>query len=195
VSSKGLPENRRNLAVKMLEIAETPAQVILLLNFADLNRKYDEIRTIGDAFHSDKIKLNEISKIYTKETPVLLIETWLNALMVYLNYESEREDYQMNELAKYIYDEMSSMNIVEMTLFFRWVRKGRYGKFFGRIDPVEMLRWVKQYRGERGTYISRLTDDKETAELRRAREEYSRIGLSSMSKIINEVKNDLAREV
>jgi hypothetical protein len=139
-----------------------------------LDERYSGIRNIGDAYDEGKLKLNELAVIYTKKTPLFMIENWLNGLLVYLNFDAQREDYQMSQLAKYIYEDLHFMNLQEITLFFRYVKRGKYGEFYGKIDPVKMLIWCREFRQERGNYISKLPVEFESEVVRKAKEEYYR---------------------
>lgn len=137
-----------------------------------LDERYSQIKTVDDAYDESKIKLNELAIIYTPSTPLFMIENWLNGLLIYLNFENQREDYQMHQLAKYIYDELHFLNLPEITLFFRKVKKGKYGAFYGRIDPVEMIRWARDFRQDRGNYIAKQPISYESEVLKKAKDEF-----------------------
>lgn len=117
--------------------------------------RYNKIRTVDEAYESGKVTLAELAELYSPNCPKLMIEAWINQLMIYLN-SGTMENYQVKELAGYIYDDNWFLNLAEITLLFTRIKKGYYGQFYGRIDPVEILRWTKEYRRERGMYISKL---------------------------------------
>jgi hypothetical protein len=112
------------------------------------------IRTVADAYDTGYLKLNELKKIYSEETPHLLIETWLIQLTLFFDLPLHSD--RVSELAWLIYDDMHFLNIAEMTLLFTRIKKGYYGKFYNRIDPSEILSWCRDYRRERGNYVSKL---------------------------------------
>lgn len=138
----------------ILQHCPTPKDLLAKFNHESLERKYEKIHTVGDAYETGYFKLNELKKIYSDGTPHLLIETWLIQLTLFFDLPLNKD--QIRELAFLIYDDMHFLNIAEMTLLFTRIKKGYYGKFFGRIDPSEILSWCREYRRERGQYVSKL---------------------------------------
>lgn len=127
---------------------------IVGLNHTSLEQKYAKIRTVADAYNTGYLKLNELKSIYSEETPQLLIESWLVQLVLFFDLPLNKD--RVRELAWLIYDDMHFLNIAEMALLFTRIKKGYYGKFFGRIDPSEILSWCREYRKERGNYVCKL---------------------------------------
>jgi len=138
----------------VLKSCPTPKDLLVTLNHQALEKKYVAIRTVADAYNTGYLKLNELKKIYSEETPHLLIETWLIQLALF--FDIPLEEGRVRELAWLIYDDMHFLNIAEMTLLFTRIKKGYYGKFYNRIDPSEILSWCREYRRERGMYVSKL---------------------------------------
>lgn len=95
-----------------------------------------------------------MAELYTKQTPQLLIEAWINQLMIYLGGASI-EAYQITEMAEYLYEDNKMLSLAELTLFFTRVKKGLYGQLYGRINPLDILRWSKEYRKERGVFVTK----------------------------------------
>ncbi len=133
-------------------------------------RRYENIRTVGDAHDKPFVKLFELKEVYTKDTPMFLIESWINNLSMILGLTIIEE--QVQELAFLIYEELYFLNIAELALLFKNIKKGRYGSFYGRIDPAELLRWCREYRQERGAYLSKQPDTYESKLLNEAKQKY-----------------------
>jgi len=143
---------------------------VVNMNHLALEKKYSSFKTIGDAYNTNFIKLSELQGIYSIEAPGMLIESWIMQLALFLDLPVNKD--QIKELAWLIFEDNHFLNIAEMTLLFTRIKKGYYGQFFNRIDPVEILRWCREYRKERGNYISKLPDGYESPELKKAKEEY-----------------------
>jgi hypothetical protein len=143
-----------NRQTALLKHFPSSKDLLVKFNHEHLEKKYSKIRTVGDAFDTEYIKMNELKVIYTEETPRMLIETWLIQLTLFFDLPLNKD--QVRELAWLIYDDMHFLNIAEMTLLLTRIKKGYYGKFFGRIDPSEVLSWCREYRKERGMYVSKL---------------------------------------
>ena len=144
---------RKNIE-KILGCFPTAKDMIVGMSHAVMEKKYRHIRTPQAAYETNYITLSEMKGLYSPESPVMLIETWIMQLSLFLDLPISKD--QIKELAWLIYDDNHYLNIAEMTLVFTRIKKGHYGQFFGRIDPVEIQRWFREYRSERGIYISKL---------------------------------------
>ena len=138
----------------MLKNFPDEKSVIVNFNHTALERKYSDIRTIGNAYDTGYIKLNELAVIYGRETPVMLIESWIMQLSLFLDIEIDAD--RIKETAWLIYDDNHFLNIAELTLLFTRIKKGYFGEFYNRIDPSSLLSWCREYRKERGMYVSKL---------------------------------------
>jgi len=157
----------------MLKVYPEQVKFIEGFNHSAVIRRYEAIKTVGDAYSKTYVKLFELKQIYTENTPIFLIESWLNNLAMILGLPVL--DEQVKELAFLIYEEVFFLNIAELTLLFKYIKKGKYGSFYGRIDPAEILRWCRAYRQERGNYISKLPDHYESKVLNEAKEQHKRL--------------------
>jgi hypothetical protein len=165
------PKIRQEVAEKI--IARYPSEVEFVKNFnhrATVQR-YENLKTVAQAYDTGYVTLAELKVIYSAEAPRFLIESWLMQFILYLDLPLNKD--QIKELAWYMYEELYMLNMAELNLFFNFIKKGRYGSFYGRIDPAELLRWCREYRRERGAYISKLPDDYQSPVLKRAKEEFN----------------------
>lgn len=134
-------------------------------------KRYENLKTIAQAYDTGFVTLAELKVIYSQEAPRFLIESWLIQFVLYLDLPLNKG--QISELAWYIFEELFMLNIAELNLFFKFIKKGRYGSFYGRIDPAELLRWCREYRKERGAYVSKLPDNYQSPILSQAKEEFN----------------------
>lgn len=148
----------------------TQRDLVVNMNHSMLEKKYSHIKTVNSAYDSGYVKLSEIKEIYSQEAPVMLIESWIMQLALFLDLPVNKD--QIRELAWLIYDDNNFLNVAELTLLFTKIKKGFYGQFFGRIDPSEILRWCREYRRERGMYVSKIPNDYDSPVLKKAKEEY-----------------------
>lgn len=154
----------------MLKRYQNQAVLLTTLNHANVIRAMTGIRTVGQAYESGSIKLSQLREIYQPETPTLLVETWLNQLVAFLGLPLN--DDQLRELAWMIYEEAHFLNLKEVALFMYRVKRGHYGQFFGRIDPAAIMRWLREFRAERGQYLAKLPDNYQSTTLARAKREF-----------------------
>jgi len=152
-SLPGLVPERQKIA-DITKFYPTEKELVNNMNHTSLEKRYVHIRTVSDAYQTEYIKLNEMRVLYGDDAPIHLIESWLIQLCVFLDLPLY--DNQVRELAFLIYDDMHFLNIAEMALLFTRIKKGHYGQFFGKINPSEFMRWCREYRTERGLFISKL---------------------------------------
>lgn len=109
----------------------------------------NQILTHKKALLCDSVSLANIGRTYGKETPIILLQTWVDNLGQFVGVKEKADEYQLRELAELFYQEAFFLKIVEIGLFFNNVKKGKYGKFFGAIDPLLVLTMLSEYLSER----------------------------------------------
>lgn len=99
-----------------------------------------------------------------------LAETWLEAQLYDLNeYAGQREKMtpgQIEQTAQVLIDTYGYLTVGEVMLFFRRFKAGRYGHFWGSIDPLTITSAFADFMDERRVELQRIE-----AELERERQE------------------------
>ena len=103
---------------------------------------------------SDVIKISEIAQAYDEETVQLWLVAWLVNLSGVMDFSIT--EAQANETALFILEELYMLNVAELTLFFKRLKKGHYGIFYNKFNIQTILRAGKEYRMERGRELSKL---------------------------------------
>ena len=62
---------------------------------------------------------------------------------------------QMDELAYIIVDGYYWLKVTEMMLFFWWFKSGRYGKFYGAVDPMVITTALREFVKDRNAIIAK----------------------------------------
>lgn len=154
----------------MLEKFNTAEKMIVGLNHEYLEKKYVNIKTVSDAYNTGYVTLEEIDKIYGENKASSLLESWLIQIILFFSLPLDKN--QIRELAFLLFEDNKILNIAEFTLFFTRTKKGYYGTFYGRFDPAEFISWMRNYRKERGKYVSTLPCSYESKILKEAREAF-----------------------
>ncbi len=61
--------------------------------------------------------------------------------------------YQIRQLATLIRSEYYYLKVTELEVFFRRFKIGRYGEFYGSVDPIVINKSLRQFLRERGEMI------------------------------------------
>jgi hypothetical protein len=162
-----MKKERRDVVLKKFP---TPKDFILAFTFEKANLRYGHIRSVADAYNSGVMKLNELTYIYGNLAPAHFVESWINQFQLYIGLPLETN--QTIELATHLSDMMATLNVAEITLFFRLIKRGKYGTQFGRFDPIQITAWLNEFKAERGRYICSLPDNYESPILQKAKQEY-----------------------
>lgn len=101
-------------------------------------------------------------------------ETWLEVqienLSQFVGCNNKLGKAQRVELAAIIFQTYPHYKLTEFMLFFQRFKRGRYGRFYGAVDPMIILQALDEFDQER----SRAYDQQEEAERQRRREADSR---------------------
>ena len=111
------------------------------------------IKSNRQAYLTDSITLATFTKAYSKDSCIALIELWLFELNDFVGVNGKMNSSQINQLAQLIYSEAYSLNFAEFGLFFKRVKMGLYGEFFGVVDPMKIMTFLEQFLVERSKSI------------------------------------------
>ena len=123
------------------------------MNYLTCLTRYNDKLTVKNALYSNKVKLSELKTIYSVQTPILFIESWLLQLNLYANVEHKLNGDQVKETAIYMYDEIYMLNMAEFTLLFKLIKNGHYGPFYNKVDATQLLIACRSYRSERAKHL------------------------------------------
>lgn len=109
--------------------------------------------------------LAQIRKVYGDGTPQAWLVPQLTDLTVFCGCKGKLEDMQYYELANIICQEFFWLKNTELMLFFWWFKTGKYGQFYGTVDPMLIMTKLRVFiRDDRNRIL-------EEDEHRRATEE------------------------
>ena len=164
VSKKECPQVRETVKVAILNNFPQPEDFLASFNHQASVKKYGKL-TFEQVCTSKFVKLNELAAIYSPETPVFLLEAWINGLMLFLGFKNTLQDYQVQELAGYIYEEIHFLNIAELTLLFKTVSINTNSNFDEYIDKttdrllnLDLDSFVNSLNNETKIKIVKMTD-------------------------------------
>ena len=122
------------------------------------------------AFFSKKAPtMEEMRAIYGDNFPAIWLMEQILDLVVYSNSKGTLNDYQAEFLAQTIANEYPKLKASELLLFFYRFKAGRYGHFWGVVDPMRISTALETFFEERARV--RAAKEKEAEARERAREE------------------------
>lgn len=122
------------------------------------------------AFFSKKAPtMEEMRLIYGDNFPAMWLMEQILDLVVYSNSKGTLNDYQAMFLAQTIANEYPKLKASEMLLFFYRFKAGRYGRFWGVVDPMRISQGLETFCEERARV--RAAKEKESEAREKARQE------------------------
>lgn len=92
----------------------------------------------------------------------------LGNLSEFCGVKNKITPYQTEELANLIVQDFYYLKVTELMLFFRYFKSGRYGHFFGSVDPQVIMSWLRDFCAECGRL--HLQHDRELADIKEQQE-------------------------
>jgi len=79
-----------------------------------------------------------------------VLETWLDVqlsdLAAFARIGREEADESIPLLVPVIADNFGDLKVTEMMLFFQQFKAGRYGRFYGRFEPLTLTAGLQEFR-------------------------------------------------
>lgn len=105
-----------------------------------------------------------MKKAYGDNFPVAWLMEQILELVVYSNSKGTLNDYQAEFLANTIVNEHYDLKASELLLFFYQFKVGKYGHFYGVIDPMRITIALDEFCDERDRVIEQHRKDVEKAQ-------------------------------
>lgn len=125
--------------------------------------------------------LSAVGKAYGSGTVASWLEIQLRDLANYAGQREKLSESQSQQTAMAIIGGYSFLNMAELLLFFARYKAGRYGRFYGAVDPLAITNALREFCKQRVSEITAIEYARQAAERDKAaegcvsREEYEAI--------------------
>jgi hypothetical protein len=99
--------------------------------------------------------LSQINLAYGKNTSAACVVPLLTDVSEFCGCKEKLSEDQLEELSYIISGEYHWLKITEIMLFFWWFKSGKYGKFYGSVDPMIIVSALKQFVKDRNAIIAK----------------------------------------
>ena len=93
--------------------------------------------------------LTDVDQAFGKGTAEEWLTYQLTALAEYSGAQAKFTHWQLQELARMVRLEYHGLKLTELEVFFTWFKQGRYGQFYGAIDPLVITTALRRFRSDR----------------------------------------------
>ncbi len=138
-------------------------------------RIFNKANTPALTMKSKAPTLASIKKNYTEDFLIAYIAVWIVNLNDFVNASRKMNPSQIEETSILIFQEYYYMNLADINLVFKKIKKGEFGQLYTELDGVKILSWFEKYATERMRTAAELeqnaadthSDDFERTSLRR----------------------------
>ncbi|NQU53782.1 MAG: hypothetical protein HQ522_14730 [Bacteroidetes bacterium] len=95
--------------------------------------------------------LATIKKEYSEDFLQAYIAVWIVNLNDFTNASRKMSPSQIEETAIFILQDYYYLNLADINLVFKRIKKGEFGQLFAELDGVKILSWFEKYANERAT--------------------------------------------
>jgi len=114
-------------------------------------RKFRQADTPALALQCEAPTLAQIRKEHSEDFLMAYIAVWIVNLNDFVNFTRKMSPEQIEETAIFIYQDFYYLNLADINLIFRKIKKGEFGQMFAEIDGVKILSWFAKYASERAS--------------------------------------------
>lgn len=109
--------------------------------------------------------LAKIRKEYGEQVALDWLRVELNDYQNFVAVKDENETPQevLDEMAALVLSDFYFLKLSEVMLFFKWLKTGRYGEIYGRINPTSFFRALRSFQRDRGEIIARVENERRMA--------------------------------
>ena len=108
------------------------------------------------AFQHDVPTLGLLGSTYGNDAPTAWLVPEILSVSEFCGCRDKFTNEQMEDTAKLITSAYPWLKVSELLLFFGWFKLGRYGKFYGCLDPMVVTTALQDFVNERGIYLDKI---------------------------------------
>lgn len=125
-----------------------------------------ELRIVKDVrrcFSEDFPSLSRVNKLYGEGTA----EQWLTYQIGQLNLFCGAQNMSKQQLAylcSYIVGDYYYLSVTQLVYFFHQIKMGRYGSFYGKVDPQKITDALRSFIQERNDILANIENEERKKE-------------------------------
>lgn len=110
--------------------------------------------------------LNQVNAAYGSNTSAAWLVPLLYDVSEFCGCKDKLTKRQLEELAYIMSTNYGYLKVTEVMLYCWWFKGGRYGKFYGNVDPMVITTTLRDFIKDRNMLIARTESEREAARQR-----------------------------
>lgn len=127
-----------------------------------------------------------LNQAYGNDSASMFVACHLNVVQNFCGIQKKLTIPELVEIGKVIVAGFFYLKTSELCLFFLWFKIGKYGKFYGCIDPLVITNALQQFAKERADYIDKYENEKRMEEIKKLQERKNAITFNEYLKLIKD---------
>lgn len=115
-------------------------------------------------FFGSAPSLRLVREAFGEDAVTSWLEVQINNLSEFAGCKDKLTDAQIAETAEMIFDEYPRYKLTEFMLYFQRFKRGEYGRFYGRVDPITIMHFLRTFAEQRATVYNDYYREKERRE-------------------------------
>ncbi len=147
---------------------------------------------IDRAYLGNAPTLNTVRLTYSYELLIIWIMAQLEDINDFVAVKQKMTLAQMEQSANIIATEYGYLKVTEIHLFLYRLKCGRYGTFYGCIDPLQLMQALNQFLEQRRTEINKIEQQNKQKELNTLRYKWAATAVTRQE--YEKIKNNTNHE-
>lgn len=165
-------------AVKTIELYKNKKQFMLTFAPQNIDKFCQDIKLYDRLFIGYAPSLTNTDNAFGQGTAKAWLICQIDSVVRFCGIKDKINAEQVEALAQEIKNNYSSMKVTELMLFFSMFKGGRFGKFYGNIDPFVITSALAEYSKWLLEERSRIFKKYQSFEREKQREEWSKNTIS-----------------
>lgn len=92
--------------------------------------------------------LHQVSELFGRKVAKAWLQCQIKDLSEYCGSKDKMDIPVIDNLSEILLAEFQFVKVSEYMLFFRWFKSGRYGQFYGAVDPIKIASSLRKFISE-----------------------------------------------
>lgn len=99
--------------------------------------------------------LSQVNAVYGKNTSTAWLVPLIYDFSEFCGCKEKLNKQQTDDVANIIANDYHWLKVTEVMLFFWWFKTGKYGKFYGNVDPMVITSALREFIRDRNAIIAK----------------------------------------
>ena len=140
-----------------------PATPELFFKIYHCDHEFRIVKDVRRCFSDDFPTLGRVNKLYGEGTAEQWLTYQIGQMSVFCGAQNIKKE-QISYLCRYIVNDYYYLSVTQLVYFFHQIKMGRYGSFYGNVDPQKITAALYSFVQQRNDILSKIENEKREKE-------------------------------